>query len=399
MKNLLKLFFLFLLLMQSCSAEVWLSGTMNLGDGADRKPMVYLVLPEKFGAVAQSFTGKVLDSAQIAQNGHFEFKNQPEYQKTVLLEIVVQKKGEKYPNRLVNENPKTDNYFPLIYRPGTQMMIEADLGHFQSTFSIQEPSPENEALLQLRDLRLRAYGKHLEGQKDGQGADEDLLKREKNQYNFKKELINFADRSEELLPALVALRWASPEGNYERVAELLYDQSVKWSALYPGHPWTKELVSMADKQNLPILVGDVVSGIELPSQDGKPILLKRMLGHQKLTILDVWASWCAPCRLENRKVLVPLWEKYNANGFQIVAYGLESNEKAWNNAIQRDGAYRWTHYSHLEGDQNPFMEALRLKTIPANFLLNEEGRVLAKNLHGEDLIEFVDNYMDGMISK
>lgn len=110
--------------------------------------------------------------------------------------------------------------------------------------------------------------------------------------------------------------------------------------------------------------------------------------------MDIWASWCAPCRVENRDILVPLWERYNPQNFQIVAYALESSEKAWNNAIEKDGAHRWLHASHLEGDQNPFMDALRLKTIPANFLLDKEGRVLAKNLHGQDLIDFVDDYME-----
>ena len=109
--------------------------------------------------------------------------------------------------------------------------------------------------------------------------------------------------------------------------------------------------------------------------------------------MDIWASWCAPCRVENRNVLVPLWENYNDRGFQIVAYGLESSKSAWENAIERDGAYRWLHASHLEGDQNPVMDSLRLRTIPANFFLDKKGKVLAKNLHGQDLIRFVQDYL------
>ncbi|MDF0716125.1 TlpA disulfide reductase family protein [Muricauda sp. 334s03] len=393
MKNVFKLTLFSLLLMQSCSEKPWLSGTIAFETEADWKPTVYLVQPEKFDDVVQSFVGKVLDSAQVSQNGHFEFKNLPEYKKPVLLELVVQKNGEKYPNRLVNENPQTDNYFPLIYQPGTQMVIESDVAYFQSTFSILEPSSENEALLRLRDLRLMAYEKYLEGQKDVRGADEDLLEREKNEYNFKKELIDFADSTKELLPAMVALRWASPEGDYERMAELVYNQSEKWNALHPEHPWVKELATVADKQNLPILVGDLIPEIQLPIRGGETASLQTLLKGQKLMVLDVWASWCAPCRVENRNVLVPLWEKYHADDFQIVAYGLESSEKAWNNAIQKDGAYRWSHASHLRGDQNPFMDALRLSTIPANFLLDGNGTVLAKNLHGEDLVGFVDEYM------
>ena len=393
MKNVLKLSLFFLLLMQSCSKETWLSGTINMDGAADWEPMVYLVQPEKFNEVAQSFVGKVLDSAKVDEGGYFKFTDVPKFQEPVLFEVVVQKKGEKYPNRLLNENPKTDNYFPLIYRPGTHLKINAEMAHFQFSLSIQEASPKNEALLQLRDLRLQAYEKYLEGQKDGQGEDEGLLEREKSQYNFKEELINFAASIKELLPAMVALRWASPKGNYERIAELVHAQSNKWNKLHPEHPWVIQLVAVADKANLPILVGDSIPDLEFPMKNGENASLKKAIDGQKLILLDVWASWCAPCRVENREILVPLWEKYNANDFQIVAYGLESSEKAWNNAIEKDGAYRWMHASHLQGDQNPFMETLRLKTIPANFLLNEKGRVLAKNLHGTNLIEFVDDYM------
>ena len=150
---------------------------------------------------------------------------------------------------------------------------------------------------------------------------------------------------------------------------------------------------MADKQNLPILIGDLIPELQFPMKRGEAVSIQEILKNKALVLLDVWASWCAPCRVENRKILVPLWEEYNSQNFQIVAYGLESSEKAWDNAIEKDGAYRWLHASHLQGDQNPLMEILRLKTIPANFLLNQEGRVLAKNLHGQDLIDFVQDYM------
>lgn len=394
MKNVLKFTLLSLLMMLSCSENAELSGTIDLDAGADWKPTVYLIQPEKFDDVAQSFVGKVLDSAPVSQNGHFEFVNLPKYKEPVVLELAVQRKEEKYPNRLTNENPKTDNYFPIIYQSGSHIGIEADIAHFQSTFAIEEPSAANKALLQLRDLRLSAYDRYLAGQKESHGADEDLLEREKNEYNFKKVLIDFSDSTAELLPAIVALRWASPEGNYERVAELVYSQSEKWNTLHPEHTWAKELAKVADKRNLPILVGDLIPQVQLPMMDGTTISLQTIIENQKIVVLDVWASWCAPCRVENRNVLVPLWEEHHENGFQIIAYGLESSEKAWSNAITKDGAYRWMHASHLQGDQNPMMDALRLTTIPANFLLDEKGRVLAKNLHGDDLVDFVDHYME-----
>ncbi|MEQ5792497.1 TlpA family protein disulfide reductase [Muricauda sp. NFXS6] len=393
MKNVLKLSLFLLLLMQSCSEETWLSGTVNLEGANDWKPMVYLIQPEKFDDVAQSFVGKVLDSAQMDKSGYFEFTNVQEFRESVLVEVVVQKKGETYPNRLMNQNPETDNYFPLVYEPGTNLVIDADLTHFQSSFAIKQPSEANKAMLQLRDLRLAAFKNYMEGQIGTQDADEDLLEREKNLYNYQEKLITFSNSTTQLLPALTALRWSSPEGNYERIADMVHSQSNKWNEQYPEHPWVNQLTSVADKNKLPILIGDIIPDLEFPMKNGENLSLKKLIEGKNLILLDIWASWCAPCRVENRNVLVPLWEKYNSEGFQIVAYGLESSETAWSNAIEKDGAFRWLHASHLQGDQNPLMDTLRLKTIPANFLLDQEGRVLAKNLHGEDLIDFVDDYL------
>jgi len=392
MKYCLALSLFTVLFFQSCSEEPWLSGKLDMSESEAWKPIVYLVQPQKLNEVAQSFVGLVLDSAKVGANGHFQFDALPEFQEPVLLEIVVQKKGEKYPNRLINENPETDNYFPFVYGEGANMVVNAEVSNFQSSLTIEKPSIANEAMLELRDKRMVAF-KNLKSQTKKHETDEDLLALEKSLHVYQELLINFSNSTSELLPGLMALRWASPEGDYERIAELVHAQSTKWSELYPEHLWVKELVAMADKRNLPILTGDVITNLQFPMKSGGKVSLQTILKDKKLVLLDVWASWCAPCRLENRNILVPLWEKYNSEDFQIVAYGLESSEKAWDNAIEKDGAYRWLHASHLQGDQNPFMEKLRLKTIPANFLLNQEGRVLAKNLHGQDLIHFVNDYM------
>lgn len=392
MKYCLALSLFTVLFFQSCSEEPWLSGKLDMSESEAWKPIVYLVQPQKLNEVAQSFVGLVLDSAKVGANGHFQFDALPEFQEPVLLEIVVQKKGEKYPNRLINENPETDNYFPFVYGEGANMVVNAEVSNFQSSLTIEKPSIANEAMLELRDKRMVAF-KNLKSQTKEHEKDEDLLALEKSLHVYQELLINFSNSTSELLPGLMALRWASPEGDYERIAELVHAQSTKWSELYPEHLWVKELVAMADKRNLPILTGDVITNLQFPMKSGGKVSLQTILKDKKLVLLDVWASWCAPCRLENRNILVPLWEKYNSQNFQIVAYGLESSEKAWDNAIEKDGAYRWLHASHLQGDQNPFMEKLRLKTIPANFLLNQEGRVLAKNLHGQDLIHFVNDYM------
>ena len=91
--------------------------------------------------------------------------------------------------------------------------------------------------------------------------------------------------------------------------------------------------------------------------------------------------------------LVPLWEKYHQDGFEIVGYSLDASQKAWKRAIEKDGAYRWLHASHLQGDDAPLLDVLRIRTIPANYLLDAKGEILGKNLHGNKLNQFVAMYM------
>ena len=194
------------------------------------------------------------------------------------------------------------------------------------------------------------------------------------------------------MPALVALRWVSPENDYERVPEFLVRQCNKWKKKQPDHPWVKQLCKESDPSNLPVLVGDVFPNLKLPMLTKDTLSLKDQLGN-KLTIIDLWASWCAPCRKENREVLVPIWDEYHDQGLQIIAYGLESNESAWRAAAERDGANRWLQASDLQGDDAPFLKKIRVQTIPANFILDDKGVVMAKNVHGKDLMDLVKSYM------
>jgi hypothetical protein len=78
---------------------------------------------------------------------------------------------------------------------------------------------------------------------------------------------------------------------------------------------------------------------------------------------------------------------------QIVAYGLESDSSAWKAAAERDGANRWLQASDLQGDDTPFLKKIRIQTIPANFILDDKGVVIAKNVHGKALMDWVKGYM------
>jgi len=115
----------------------------------------------------------------------------------------------------------------------------------------------------------------------------------------------------------------------------------------------------------------------------KPVSLASFRG--KYVLIDFWASWCGPCRMENPN-LVAMYEKYNRKGFQIVGISLDQPgaRDKWLAAIHKDGL-TWPQLSDLQFWKNAVAEAYGIKAIPQNFLLDPSGKIIAKSLRGEEL--------------
>ena len=365
-------------------------GTIQLTQ--EWKPMVYLVQPRNFAEIASNFGGIVLDSAHIASDGTFVFSPQKLNSIPMLFQLCIQKTGNRFPTQLLDDAPLAANYMPIVLQENTTLDITAQADQFQATFNIKNPAAENRALLQLRNIRHKAWQQEQSWLTAANHIDEHtLLEHEAALLRFQIPIMAFADSSAYYWPAFVAARWVSPTGDYERVPEFMWKQCKKWRSKPDLSTWAAQLCQAANREKLPVLIGDTIPDIPLPMLAGDTMLLHTLLGS-RITVLDIWASWCAPCRRENREVLNPIWAKHKNATFQIIGYSIDSSPNAWKSAIDKDGA-SWPHASHLSGDATPFMAALRITTIPANFILDAQGKVIAKNLHGEALRIFVEDYL------
>lgn len=130
-------------------------------------------------------------------------------------------------------------------------------------------------------------------------------------------------------------------------------------------------------------VGKIAPDFSAPSPDGKVISLKEAKG--KVTIIDFWASWCAPCRQENPNV-VALYNEFHSKGLNIIGVSLdqEGAAEAWKNAIAAD-KLTWFHISNLKHWQDPIAKKYNVRSIPATFILDSSGKIVAKDLRGEEL--------------
>lgn len=139
-----------------------------------------------------------------------------------------------------------------------------------------------------------------------------------------------------------------------------------------------------------IAIGQKAPNFTMNDVNGNPVALSSKIGS-KLLLIDFWAAWCNPCRKENPNV-VKVYGEFHKKGFDVFGVSLDQRKEDWVKAIAND-KLTWTHVSDLHYWGNEAAKLYAVNSIPANFLLDETGTIIGRNLKGDELYNKVQEIL------
>jgi peroxiredoxin len=327
--------------------------------------MIYL---EKLG----SQQPVVVDSVQIDEKGDFEFKN------------YVPKIG--FYRVRVNQQ----NFAMLILDSADKVSLSGNLNDLGNSYKV-EGSAETQLFIEYneiskkRDLKLDSLNKVfqviMEGNKMDSKKMDSLSQQFEGPYNdivdgANATLIEKITKNVSMYSSLIAIQALEPD-KYPDIYQAL-DKGL--STKFPNDNNVKmfhDVVKAISSTGL----GQTAPEINLPGVDGTPIALSSLKG--KVVLIDFWASWCGPCRKEMPNV-VKAYAKFKNKGFEIYGVSLDKEKDRWVEAIAKDGI-TWPQVSDLMQGGSEVVKLYNIQGIPYTVLIDKEGKILAKNLRGEEL--------------
>jgi peroxiredoxin len=314
----------------------------------------------------------IIDSVDLSSDGKFKFKNASTSANLFKLRL-------------------GSNLFDLIAQNGDEISFETDLkdeGHAYAVTGSQESDKIKEfnTFSNVYSEKNAKIVNDFQTKAQASGNQDSLLKiyqpvLEQNMAGYSQEVLKFIDNNKSSLAAFYAAMSLDPYKYEQQLVAYADNLEGKFKDNASVQQFVRQMAAIK-----PLSVGHEAPDFTVNGFDGKPVKLSDYKG--KYVMLDFWASWCPPCRQENPN-LVRLYNQYKGKGLNILGISLDVDKAAWQQAIQAD-KLTWQHASDLQKFDGPTERLYHIEAIPSNFVIDPQGKIIAKNVTGKNLEEFLN---------
>ncbi|MFD2599797.1 TlpA family protein disulfide reductase [Sphingobacterium corticis] len=312
-----------------------------------------------------------LDSVFIADGNRFRFE-----------------RGSSQPRLLTLAAGK--NRYPIILEPGQPVKFTTNLQQPEQyevngselSESLKSFAPAKRKIEFVQDSLQSVFSKATvdKSSEEIQNLRSEMLQQfEPYMKNYIQEAVAFAGKHPNLA-GFYAMSTLEPE---TAEAELIsYGDQIKDQ--FADNRYVTEFKAEVDKLRK-LAIGQPAPEFEAYTPNNKLVKLSDYNG--KYTLIDFWASWCMPCREENPNI-VKQYAAFKDKGFEVLGVSLDDNPGSWMRAIETDGL-TWTNISDLKAWSSHLIIDYRIRAIPTSYIINPEGKIIAKNLRGQALEDFL----------
>lgn len=337
----------------------------------------------------------IIDSARISKDGSFEFHDGKKIVDNDFYRLEVVHAGRRG-GSLIVQGGTAENFAVFVLRKDARIEFTTELPHFNYALMPLRMDPINRAIRKLYDddrptaeatEELRDRRNKLE---ETEGASVDTIKNISWRIRTLSAAHNLAVAAviDTLKPALLSL--------YEFMMHFPEDSATQWKMNnryqreIPHSKYAGQLLDMLYDEYYSLPVGSQAPEFELPDTSGTMIALRQFRG--KYVLVDFWASWCHPCRMENLQVVKPLVHDLAGKNFAVISISMDKDGALWKKAIQNDGL-SWTELCDGRAFGSPAAIAYKVKDVPVTYVLSPDGAILSKNMRGKQL----ENFIHGLV--
>jgi thiol-disulfide isomerase/thioredoxin len=338
----------------------------------------------------------VVDSAPIGKNGAFKFKNNKGIEPNSFYRLEVVHNGCKGGSMMIFSGT-SDNFAFLLLNPVSQIEFSTELAKFNYALHPIRMDPANLAMRHIYDLtrstneaieKIVVHRSRLEVDTATTPDSLKYLRAKSNELGEKhaREMMPVIDTIRNPLVSLFAFIT-----NFSDDSVFCVKMNERYQREIPKSKYAGQFLEMIYDIFYTLPVGSQAPDIALPDSSGKMMSTADLRGRYLL--VDFWGSWCHPCRVENQEVIKPLYAKYGSRNFFILSISLDTDRDTWLRALQKDKLNWPGEVCDFKGVKSGAAMAYKLTDLPVIYVLGPDGTILAKNLHGKELEDFINNKM------